>query len=330
MRHRRLTALASAAAALALALTGCAGTTADPAASETAAAGATVQIEDNHGTHEVPVAPERVAATDNRTFELLDEWGVQLVAAPKTLVPEGVSYKTDDAVADLGSHNEPDLEALVAADPQLVIVGQRFTQYYDDIAALVPDAVLLELDPRDGEPFADELKRQVTALGAVFDREAEATQINAAFDESIDAVTSVYDPAQTVMAVITSGGTINYAAPSTGRTLGPVFDILGLTPALDADGSTDHQGDDISVEAIADSNPDWILVLDRDAGVGATESSDYRPANELLASSEALANVTAVQQGHIVYMPANTYVNEGVQTYTTFFNEVAAAMRAAA
>ena len=141
---------------------------------------------------------------------------------------------------------------------------------------------------------------------------------------------AAYDPSKKVMAVITSGGEINYAAPGAGRTLGPVFEILGLTPALTVDGSTDHQGDDISVEAIADSNPDWILVMDRDAGIGGDAGDgNYKPANELLANSEALQNVTAVKEQRIVYMPQYTYLNEGIQTYTTFFNAFADALEKA-
>ena len=60
------------------------------------------------------------------------------------------------------------------------------------------------------------------------------------------------------------------------------FDEFGFTPALEVEGaSDDHQGDDISVEAIADSDPDWIVVLDRDAGVsseeGATPAAAAKP-----------------------------------------------------
>src|SRR5690625_7355764 len=43
---------------------------------------------------------------------------------------------------------------------------------------------------------------------------------------------------------------------SVGRALGWTFDAFDFVPALEVDGaSDDHQGDDISVEAIADSNP---------------------------------------------------------------------------
>ena len=33
--------------------------------------------------------------------------------------------------------------------------------------------------------------------------------------------------------------------------------------------------------------------------------------------------MTAVQEDNIVYMPADTYTNESIQTYTEFFNALA-------
>lgn len=306
--------------ALALALTACGGgdSTDDDATGESTS----VEIEDNHGTQTVEVPPSTVVATDNRLFETLDAWDIELAAAPKAIMPDTVSYVDNDDVVDLGNHREPDLEAVVATEPDLILNGQRFADYYGDFQDLVPDASIVELDPRDDEPFDEELKRQTETLGTIFEREDDAEQLISDFDESIQRVNDSYEEGDTVMAVNVSGGEIGYLAPSVGRTLGPVFDIFGLSPALEVEGATDdHQGDDISVEAIADSNPDWILVMDRDAAVGADE--DYTPAQDIIEGSDALQNVTAVQEGNVVYMPEDTYTNESIQTYTEFFNSMA-------
>lgn len=59
-----------------------------PDASETPEdeAPSTVLITDIHGEIEVPVNPEVVVALDNRTFETLWDWGVELAAAPKDVM----------------------------------------------------------------------------------------------------------------------------------------------------------------------------------------------------------------------------------------------------
>ena len=322
---RRRAAVVAGTAVLALAVSACGG---DTAADDSSDNSATIEITDNHGTVEVPAEATSVVATDNRIFQTLDDWGIKLSAGAVSLMDPERSYKDDDSIVDLGSHREPDLEAIVAAQPDLVINGQRFAQYYDDIAGYVPDAALVELDPRDGEDFGEELKRQTEVLGQIFGHEEDAQALIDEFDAAVERVKAAYDSEQTVMSVITSGGDINYSAPTVGRTLGPVYDILGLTPSIEApeDSSSVDTGDDISVEAIADSNPDWILAMDRDAAVSANSGDDYTPASDILADSEALKIVTAVKEGNIVYMPQFTYLNEGIQTYTAFFNSIADAM----
>lgn len=303
-------------------LVGCAsGSAAEP--EETEPAATSVTIEDNTGTHEISTPPASVVALDNRTFQTLSDWGVELAAGAVALMPETVSYVSEDGIVDIGLHHEPNLEAIVSVEPDLIISGQRFTQHNTAIADLVPDATIIDLEPREGEPFDEELKRQVTALGEIFGKQDEAKELVDEFEAAVERAKAAYDSADTVMAVNTSGGEIGYIAPTVGRTLGPIYDLLGLTPALEVDDATDdHQGDEISVEAIAASNPDWLLVLDRDA-VFAAETPDYVQAAEILESSEALAGVTAVKDGQIVYMPTDTYLNEGIQTYTTFLNDLA-------
>lgn len=324
MSRNRLFRAWSIAAVAALALSACA--TSD--ANEGSAPGKSVTVEDNNGAQTISLPLTSVVATDNRTFETLSDWGVELSAAAVALMPNTIAYTKDADIIDLGNHREPNLEAVVAVDPQLIINGQRFADFHKDFAELVPDAVVLELDPREGQPFDAELKRQTTVLGEIFGKQTEAKKLNDDLDAAIARAKAAYTTGDKVMGLNVSGGEIGYVAPSNGRTLGPLFDILGLTPALEVEGSDDHQGDDISVEAIADSNPDIILVMDRDAAVAADEAT-YQPAAQVIEGSEALKNVNAVKNGNVIYMPNDTYTNEGIQTYTEFLNMIAEQLEAA-
>ncbi|SMX93032.1 iron complex transport system substrate-binding protein [Brevibacterium sp. 239c] len=309
---------------VALALAGCGQAAAEDTGAD-AASGSTIDIEDNNGAQTVASPPSSVVATDNRTFETLDTWGIELSAGAVSLMSSDLSYTKDDSVLDLGSHREPDLEKVVEAKPDLIINGQRFSQFHDDLAKLAPEATVLELDPRDGEDFGSELKRQTTTLGEVFGKQDEAKKIIEDYDAAVERAKTAYDSNDKAMGLITSAGDIGYSAPSVGRTVGPVFDILDLTPSLEVDASSeDHQGDDISVEAIADSDPDLMIVMDRDASF-APEKRDEgsAPAAEVLEKSEALKDVPAIKDDKIVYFPEDTYLNEGIQTYTEFFDTFA-------
>lgn len=319
MRSRSFRSLAALPLVAALALAGCS----TGAAPETAAsaAPATVTVEDNHGSIEVPVDPERVVALDNTTFQTLSDWGVTLVAAPKPLMYDlWPDLSGGDEVLDAGLHREPDIEAVLASDPDLIIGGYRFRELYDQLKEIQPATI--ETSPRDGEDHMSELKRQTAILGQVFDKNDEAAQLSADLDSAIAEAKAAYDPTQTVMGLITSGGKISYAAPGEGRGVGTLFPTLGLTPALERAAEDASHGDDISVEAIAAANPEWLFVLDRDAMFG---EDGYVSAKELVERSEALKNVPAVQKGQIVYLDASFYLDEGIQAYTKLYRSAAEA-----
>ena len=315
--------LSALAGVVALTLAGCGSAESDSAKADDS--GSTVEVEDNNGKQTVASPPKSVVATDNRTFQTLSDWGIELKGGAVSLMSEDLEYTQDDSILDLGSHREPDLEKVVEAKPDLIVNGQRFSQYHDDLAKLAPDATILELDPRDDEDFGEELKRQTTVLGEVFGKQDEAKALVDDFDASIERAKGAYDGNDKAMGLITSAGDIGYGAPSVGRTVGPVFDILDLTPALEVEQSSeDHQGDDVSVEAIADSNPDLMVVMDRDASFAPEERDEgSAPAAEVLEDSEALKDVPAIKDDKIVYFPEDTYLNEGIQTYTEFFNDFA-------
>ena len=65
-----------------------------------AAQGSTVTIEDNRGTVDITLPVQRAASADNRTFEVLAQWEVPLVAVPKGLMPSTVTAYSGDDVVD--------------------------------------------------------------------------------------------------------------------------------------------------------------------------------------------------------------------------------------
>ena len=289
----------------------------------------TVEITDAHGTVTVPVNPKNVVALDNRTFETLSDWGIELAAVPKAVMPADSPYIADESVQDIGNHREPNLEIIAAVDPELVIIGQRFASFYDEIKALVPNAAVIDLNidvseasDTPGENLVNGLKDATIILGKIFDKNEEAETLVGKFDQAIENAKSAYNGTDTVMSVVVSGGNIGFSAPHSGRVWGPMYEIFGWVPALEVgSSSSDHQGDDISVEAIAQSNPDWIFVLDRDAAV--SSATDAVPAQDVIDNSPALQNTTAVSEGKIVYAPNDTYTNESIQTYLELFENLA-------
>lgn len=354
-RSPRLTAIALTSVA-ALALTGCtagggatSSATASPAAAASSSAGSSsdsasaagsstsegglaagATVTDMSGAQvTIPAEVDSVIATDNRTFRTLDEWGVELSAAPKQIMFKGEggpSYFSDPDVKDIGNHREPDMELFVTAEPDVVFNGQRFRDRKAEVDELTGDAALVDTDFDPATVRVDEgLKKLTTLLGDATGHQDDAQKLNSDFDAAVERAKKAYDPEQTVMGLIASGGDLSYVAPGTGRSIGPMFDILGLKPALEQSGSDNHQGDDISVEAIAAAKPEWLIVMDRDAATGEANAT----AKELIEESEALKDVPAVKEGHIVYLPQDFYVAEDIQNYTTVMDDLAGAFEGA-
>ena len=153
----------------------------------------TVEITDAHGTITVPVNPEKVVVLDSRAFETLESWGVKLAAAPKAVMNEASSYIADESVQDIGNHREPNLEIIAAIEPELVIIGQRFAGFYEEVKALVPNAVVIDLNfdvsetaENPGQNLVDGFKNSTTTLGKIFDKNDEAAQLIADFEGSIE------------------------------------------------------------------------------------------------------------------------------------------------
>uniref|UniRef100_UPI0028A087EC ABC transporter substrate-binding protein n=1 Tax=Exiguobacterium sp. TaxID=44751 RepID=UPI0028A087EC len=159
----------------------------------------------------------------------------------------------------------------------------------------------------------------------IFDKKQEADQLVTTLEQSIKDVKKSYNGQDSVMSVIVSGGDIGFSAPMSGRVFGPMYDLFDWKPALEVkQKSGNDQGDEVSVEAIAQSNPDWLLVLDRDAPLGNAEGAV--PAQDVIDRAPALQKTKAIKDDNIVYAPKDTYLNESIQTYSEFFTDIAKAL----
>src|SRR5690625_953179 len=152
--HYRRPAVAGAVLVAALALSACgqsaSGTDTDAGSSN----GDTITIEANNGELTVPVNPERVVVLDNTAMETVRDLGVTPVALPKPLLPAPIheEWLADEDILDVGNHREPNLEIVSEAQPDLIIGGQRFEEYTEELERIAP---VVDLAPVDGEYVED-------------------------------------------------------------------------------------------------------------------------------------------------------------------------------
>lgn len=246
---------------------------------------------------EVPFQPEAVVTFDIATLDTLDAIGAgdSVVGIPEVVLPDYLSEYAD--LPTVGTLFEPDFEAVAELDPDLIVVAARSTGQYDELAQI---ATTIDLTGTSGGTFDPSAGIERAAqLGEIFGAEeevaaqvAEIEELEASIEDSVDG---------TALVLSVSGG--EYGAFGEGSRFGYFFDELGFTPAVaaaelpGAEGSA--HGDTVTNEFILSANPDYIIAFDRGAAVGESSSAEETLDNELVAET------TAAQDGHIIYLPAS-------------------------
>jgi len=299
-------------AAVVVTLGGC--TTGSTEASES---GETVTVQHAQGKTQVPVEPEKVVTFDMGTLDTMTELGVDVAGVPKETLPEYLSQYESDDYADAGTLFEPDLEAVNAADPDLIIVAGRSSDAYDSLSDIAP-TVDLTLDSSE---FLSSFKEQTRTLGRIFDKSDKVDNELRDLDKAISETRADAADAGTALTVLTTGGKVSAYGP--GSRFGMIHDVLGMQPA-DENIDADTHGEAVSFEYIGKKDPDWLFVIDRDAAI---DEEDGAAAREVL-DNELVHNTTAWQQDQVVYLnPTRWYiVNGGLNTVTKMVSEVGSAL----
>ncbi|SEN70429.1 iron complex transport system substrate-binding protein [Loktanella fryxellensis] len=256
----------------------------------TAALPEAAQITITHvqGDTVLPAAPETVLVYDMATLDTLDALGVPVAGAPAGALPEALQGYG----ADIGTLFEPDLEAVNAAGPDLVIVGGRSAPKLADLSQIAP-TIDMSLDRTD---YLASAQARVTQLGEIFDKQDAAAAALADLDAQVADLQVAAADAGRVLVILTTGGRISAHGP--GSRFGVVHDDFGFAPAATGMDTGTH-GQSISFEFIRETNPDWLFVVDRDAAIGREGTA----AAQLL-DNDLVRTTTAWQQDQVVYLDA--------------------------
>ncbi|MER7047149.1 siderophore ABC transporter substrate-binding protein [Streptomyces jumonjinensis] len=280
------------------------------------------------GKLEVPRKPSRVAALDNTSFVTLKALGVKPVAVPKALLPQKgfEDWKNDSSIKDVGTHHEPKFEALNASEPDLIIGGYRFTAHHDKLSKIAKTIDVAPSDEAEGG-YVSSLKAQTETLGKIFGEEDKAKEIVAALEKAQQSATEA-TKGESVFLAVASAGKVDNGASRIGRLTEP----LNLKNVLEAEGEEStsvHDNSGLAPETVAKLNPDWMIMLDRDAAMGEEGGAEAVAAKELVDGMEAWDKTTFREKDQVVYLPSDFYLTEGIQAYTDAFDKVTTAFNAA-
>jgi iron complex transport system substrate-binding protein len=264
-----------------------------------AASAQSIEVPHAQGATLVAVRPEKVLTFDLAALDTLDALGVSVSGVPKTGLPAYLSKFAEGASETIGTLFEPDYEAVNAASPDLIIVGERSRAKYRDLARIAP-TIDLSINQKD---FLKSTIGNVRLLARIFGKESEADAHIAELEKSVADARLIGMRSGTALIVLTTGGKMSAYGP--GSRFGLIHDALGIKPAVEGLDVTTH-GQAVSAEFILKVNPDWLFVIDRDVVAGSGGAAPNVLDNELVAQT------TAWEKGQVVYLDAvNWYLVGG-------------------
>jgi iron complex transport system substrate-binding protein len=280
-----------------------------PVSISSAEARAEFVIEHAQGRTVLPKKPEKVLVLDINTLDIADALGAQPAGVLGSNLPPWLKKYADPRYARVGTLFEPDLEAINAAGADLAIVGVRSRGKLKDVAALVP-AVDLSFDQ---DKIVESVKANITKVGAIFGKEAEAARLVADLDARVAKLRDSASGAGTALILVVNGGKVGAYGPTS--RIGWLHRELGFKTVESKIDDRFHGGDVVSFEYILEKNPDWIFVIDRDAAVGTAKTGGAAAA---VLDNELVRQTSAANLGRIVYLdPAAAYIAPGGYTALT-------------
>jgi iron complex transport system substrate-binding protein len=259
------------------------------AATAVCAAQATVPVKHARGETAVPANPAKTVVMDLAVLDTLHALGVEATGVPSVAkLPPQLEQYADKRYLKVGTMFEPNYEVIHAAAPQVIFVAGRSAPKYDELARLAP-TVDLTVDAKD---LVGSVTRNTETLAAIYGKQALAKEKLDALRASISALNAKAAGAGTALIVLTTGGKMSAYGP--GSRFGVIHDAFGVKPATTGLSVSNH-GQAISFEFIAQTDPDWLLVIDRDAAIGREGVSAQRMLdNELVRQTKAWKNKRVV------------------------------------
>lgn len=268
----------------------------------------TVTITHSLGTTEVPYNPQTIAVLDLAALDTLDALGIgdRVSGIPKSSsVSYLTAYNEDENIVNLGSVKEVDMEALNALEPDIIFIGGRLSEEYENISKIAP-TVCLSIDHEVG--YMTTFTENVNSIASIFGLENEAESLLSGFDARITALNKAASGKTAIVGLVTSSS-LNTLGD--GSRCSIICNEVGFENAA-ADVDTTH-GDTSSFELLLEKNPDYIFILDRDTAINAegTQTAQEVMENEIVMKTDAFQN------NQIVYLtPDVWYLSEGGITAT--------------
>nr|WP_310602794.1 ABC transporter substrate-binding protein [Anaerosporobacter sp.] len=256
-------------------------------------------ITDIKGTVEIPSNPQRIVDISG-TSDILSILGYDVVGTANsdaydyTRFPSYLEDVLEEAkILGYSMIAEMDVEAIIALEPDLIVISTVQEKMYDQLSKVAP-VIMLEMKQMDW-------KEDFMHVATVFGEEEKATEWMNTYlskaSEVGDRIKETYGKETSYLSFLASSGSL-FIFDSAG--LGTIFyDDMGLAKP---EGMPEQENVSLPVvtyEGLAEINSDYIFVVATNEDLATlTDGSIWN-------------SVNAVKEGHVINLTASPYFNQG-------------------
>ncbi|MFZ4863939.1 siderophore ABC transporter substrate-binding protein [Sphingobacterium sp. Mn56C] len=256
-----------------------------PSQPQHGAHGEVLSIPHKLGVTTISSQPSRIVVLDIGALETLHELGVTPIAIPKKFMPEYLNdLKKREDIADVGSVIEPDFEAIHAQKPDLILISARQERFYKELSDIAPTVFI----GTDNKNYIASFKSNTLLLADIVGKKDVAQQKLDSLDAKIRTAQQFFDKDPNKgLFLIYNGGKFN--AFGSGSRFGFIHDVLHIKPVMELKDESVH-GQKVSNELIAEADPDYMFIVDRNAVVMDRKAVKTEIENPLIQQTKAFKN----------------------------------------
>ncbi len=266
----------------------------------------TITVKHPLGATTLETQPERVVVLGMDSLDVLDYLNIKPVGVVKSPIPNYLTQYQDPQYTDVGTLHEPNFEAIFSLKPDLIVVSNRSSPSYQELSKIAPTVVFMP----DSQRFWQTTVEGWRMFGQIFEADTKVDQIIAQTSQQIETVrTKALTKQATALMVMTNGG--NVTTFGAGSRYHAIFSEFGFKQLVYNDKNLAH-GELISYEFIAQANPEYLLVMDRDKAIGRDSGEAMRGFNNALIEQTR----AAINHRITVLNPQAWYISAGGMTAT--------------
>ena len=202
----------------------------------------------------------------------------------------------DEDIVNIGSYTEPNMEAVFALEPDLVILSAK-TKAHVQLGELLEEAGICHayFEVMTWRDYMDALDIMTSLTGRRDLYQAQVEAVQRPIEGMVEAAQGLSGHGERTALLLRASSTQVHAKDSSDTVAGPILNDLGFVNLADGDSPL---SENLSMEAILAADPDWIFVTTQ----GLDSEAAQATIRATLTEHPAWASLSAVQGGRFIML----------------------------